>query len=107
MNNICHKVLSHLIISPGDGTKMPIIPLRQISSSYIGSLINFNAVVTRMSEVKPSAKVVTYTCQHCGSENFQVVRTRSFTPLQHCHSHWCKTNHVNGRLIPSVHESLF
>lgn len=49
---------------------MPIIPLRQISSNYIGSLINFNAVVTRMSDVKPSAKVVTYTCQHCGSENF-------------------------------------
>jgi DNA replicative helicase MCM subunit Mcm2 (Cdc46/Mcm family) len=48
-------------------------------------LVTIRAMVARVSDVKPMAKVVTYTCEQCGFEVYQEVR--------HCHC--CNTTATN------------
>ena len=40
----------------------------------------------------------TYSCDACGSENYQNVYGRDFTPLTDCTSKRCKDNKMNGKL---------
>lgn len=95
------------MISPGEGDKQQPVPVRHISSRHIGGLISFRAVVTRTTEVKPSAKVISYKCQQCGSENFQVVNSRSFLPIQTCKSNHCLANQTHGQLVQDTKDSFF
>lgn len=93
-------------MSGGEGDK-GTLPVRSISSRHIGGLISFRAVVTRTTEVKPSAKVISYKCQQCGAENFQVVKQRQFLPIQTCKSNFCLANQTHGQLIQDTKDSFF
>lgn len=42
---------------------------------FSGKLVSVRGIVTRCTEVKPMMQVATYTCDQCGSETYQPVRT--------------------------------
>lgn len=59
-------------LKPLSGAKA--LSVRQAKGANIGHLICVRGIVTRISDVKPSMVVATYTCSSCGSEIFQEVR---------------------------------
>ena len=71
------------------------VPLRQVRANAIGHLLTVKGIVTRVSEVKPSIAVATYTCSKGGFEVYQEVQGRSFMPLFTCPAANCCQN---GRL---------
>ena len=75
--------------------KEKAVPLRQVRASQIGALLTVKGIVTRVSEVKPSIAVATYTCAKGGFEVYQEVQSRSFMPLLACPAQDCCQN---GRL---------
>eukprot|EP00954_Amorphochlora_amoebiformis_P002157 168917-Amorphochlora_amoeboformis.AAC.1 len=83
------------------------IPLRQVKSAYIGSLITIKGIVTRMSNVTPKCTVATYLCETCGHEIYQIIKSRQYTPLFTCPSQVCQQNGNNGRLFPQTRGSRF
>eukprot|EP00467_Chlorarachnion_reptans_P025418 CAMPEP_0114538230 /NCGR_PEP_ID=MMETSP0109-20121206/30021_1 /TAXON_ID=29199 /ORGANISM="Chlorarachnion reptans, Strain CCCM449" /LENGTH=733 /DNA_ID=CAMNT_0001722213 /DNA_START=132 /DNA_END=2333 /DNA_ORIENTATION=- len=83
------------------------IPLRSVKSSCIGSLVSVKGIVTRMSNVMPKCTVATYLCETCGHEIYQIINSRSYTPLFTCPSQVCQQNSRNGRLFPQTRGSRF
>ena len=81
--------------------------VREIKGSHLGHLITVRGIVTRVSDVKPSIQVNAYTCDVCGYEVFQEVKTRSFNPLVQCESRICKENATKGQLFMSTRASKF
>jgi DNA replication licensing factor MCM7 len=69
--------------------KEKAVPLRQVRASRIGNLLTVKGIVTRVSEVKPSIAVATYTCAKGGFEVYQEVMSRSFMPLHTCPASNC------------------
>merc|ERR1719493_669417 len=67
-------------------------PVRLISANQIGSLLQVQGIVTRITEVRPMVRVATYTCDFCGKEIYQTVSGRRYTPLLECVSEECKEN---------------
>lgn len=51
------------------------LSVRQVTADKIGKLVNIRGIVTRSTEVKPVMVVATYTCDQCGAESYQPVRT--------------------------------
>ena len=47
--------------------------LRNVRAVHIGQLVTVRAMVARVSDVKPMVQVVTYTCDQCSDETYQVV----------------------------------
>ena len=47
--------------------------LRNVRAAHIGQLVTVRAMVARVSDVKPMVQVVTYTCEQCSEETYQVV----------------------------------
>ena len=47
--------------------------LRKVGAADIGHLVKIDAMVVRISDVKPLVRVATYTCDVCGYEIFQEV----------------------------------
>ena len=45
-----------------------------MGAADIGHLVKIEAMVVRISDVKPLVRVATYTCDVCGYEIFQEVR---------------------------------
>ncbi len=80
-------------------TKMPARSLREVKASDIGHLVKIRGIVTRVSAVKPIVTVATYTCDCCGYEIYQQVKSRDFMPLSECQSEVCKKNRKKGRLF--------
>ncbi|KAI8147450.1 MCM2/3/5 family-domain-containing protein [Fennellomyces sp. T-0311] len=74
------------------------LSVRQIGGTQLGHLITVRGIVTRVSDVKPFLQVNTYSCDTCGSEIFQEIKQRQFTPLTECPSEECRSNNVKGRL---------
>ena len=72
--------------------------VREVRSIHIGHLITVRGIVTRVSEVKPLLQVNAYTCDTCGSEIFQDITNKQFTPLSDCPSQSCETDRVKGTL---------
>eukprot|EP01105_Mastigella_eilhardi_P019710 TRINITY_DN4653_c0_g2_i3.p1 TRINITY_DN4653_c0_g2~~TRINITY_DN4653_c0_g2_i3.p1 ORF type:complete len:798 (-),score=179.88 TRINITY_DN4653_c0_g2_i3:2-2098(-) len=83
------------------------IALRQLKASLIGHLVTVKAMTTRVGEVKPLAKVITYTCDQCQSEVYQQVTGRSFLPLQRCTSARCTATQNPGVLRMETRGSKF
>lgn len=50
----------------------------------VGRLVRVKGMITRASDVKPLLTVVTYTCDHCGAEIYQV----RFFGFVWMHGHW-------------------
>ncbi|KIW26387.1 uncharacterized protein PV07_09486 [Cladophialophora immunda] len=83
------------------------LAVRQVRGEHLGHLITVRGITTRVSDVKPSIRIQAYTCDRCGSEIFQPVSAKQFTPLQMCPSEECKQNDSKGQLFPSTRASKF
>jgi DNA replication licensing factor MCM7 len=57
---------------------MPSVSVRQIKGESIGKMMKIKGIVTRISNVKPLAIVSAYSCDACGNEVFQDVRSSNF-----------------------------
>ncbi|KAG8855574.1 Mcm2-7 hexameric complex component [Serendipita sp. 411] len=62
----------------------PSMRVRDVKGAHLGHLITVRGIVTRVSEVKPLLLVNAYTCDSCGTEIFQDISHRHFTPLTDC-----------------------
>lgn len=99
-----------LYIKPvGEKSNSVVKPLavRDIKAEYIGNLITIRGIVTRVSDVKPAVQVNAYTCDTCGAENFQEVKSKQFMPLLECRSPQCVQNKTRGKLFMSSRSSKF
>ncbi|CAD5234516.1 unnamed protein product [Bursaphelenchus xylophilus] len=74
------------------------LAVRDIRAQWVGKLVVMKGVVIRVSDVKPSVSVITYSCDTCGSELYQTVTTRAFQPLINCQSKDCVSSKAGGRL---------
>lgn len=81
--------------------------VREIRGEHLGKFITVRGIATRVSDVKPSVIVNAYTCDRCGSEVFQEIRGKQFTPLVECTSLDCSKNNAKGQLYPSTRASKF
>ncbi|KZP21158.1 MCM-domain-containing protein [Athelia psychrophila] len=73
--------------------------VRDVRGAHLGKLITVRGIVTRVSEVKPLLLVNAYTCDVCGSETFQDISNKQFTPIVDCQNEMeCKKNGVTGSL---------
>ncbi|KAJ2225598.1 DNA replication licensing factor MCM7 [Coemansia sp. RSA 1722] len=81
--------------------------VREIGASQIGHLVTVRGIVTRVSDVRPAMIVAAYLCDACGSEVFQEVKTRQFTPLTQCQSARCVENKSRGKLHRQTRGSRF
>ncbi|KAA0148744.1 hypothetical protein FNF27_02710 [Cafeteria roenbergensis] len=86
---------------------MPVRSLREVRARDIGHLVRIRAMVIRASDVKPLAKVITYTCDECGYEIYQEVTSKQFMPLGQCPSPVCKDNKLDGTLHMQTRGSKF
>ena len=80
-------------------TKMTARSLRQVKASDIGCLVKIRGIVTRVSAVKPIVTIATYTCDACGYEIYQQVKSKAFLPLDACPAAVCQKNRKKGRLF--------
>ncbi|KDR81703.1 hypothetical protein GALMADRAFT_221568 [Galerina marginata CBS 339.88] len=79
-------------------TDIPIA-VREVKGASLGRLITVRGIVTRVSEVKPLLQVNAYTCDVCGSETFQDISNKTFTPIFDCQNeNECKKNGIHGSL---------
>ncbi|KAJ2786406.1 DNA replication licensing factor MCM7 [Coemansia interrupta] len=81
--------------------------VREVGARQIGQLVTVRGIVTRVSEVRPSMVVAAYLCDACGSEVFQQVKARQFTPLAQCASAQCAANGRRGKLHRQTRGSRF
>ncbi|KAI0263377.1 minichromosome maintenance protein mcm7p [Gloeopeniophorella convolvens] len=73
--------------------------VREVKGAHLGKLITVRGIVTRVSEVKPLLLVNAYTCDVCGSETFQEISRKEFTPIADCQNeNECKRNGIKGSL---------
>jgi DNA replication licensing factor MCM7 len=86
---------------------MAVRSLREVRARDIGHLLRVKAMVIRASDVKPLAKVITYTCDECGYEIYQDVTSKQFMPLGKCPSPECLENKVDGSLHMQTRGSKF
>ena len=83
------------------------LAVRNVRGEHLGHLITVRGITTRVSDVKPAIQVNAYTCDRCGSEIFQPITTKQFTPMQECPSPECKRNNSKGQLFLSTRASKF
>ncbi|KAH7923464.1 minichromosome maintenance protein mcm7p [Leucogyrophana mollusca] len=73
--------------------------VRDVKGAHLGRLITVRGIVTRVSEVKPLLLVNAYTCDVCGSETFQQISNKTFSPITDCQNEAeCKKNGIHGSL---------
>ena len=83
------------------------LAVRNVRGEHLGHLITVRGITTRVSDVKPAVQVNAYTCDRCGSEVFQTIVTRQFTPMTQCPSDECVKNNSKGELFLSTRASKF
>ncbi|KAK9451684.1 DNA replication licensing factor MCM7 [Limtongia smithiae] len=83
------------------------LAVRDMRGSHLGKLVTVRGIVTRVSDVKPALIVNAYTCDKCGSEVFQEVKARQFTPITQCPSETCTKNKTKGQLFMATRASKF
>lgn len=75
------------------------LAVRDVKGAHLGRLITVRGIVTRVSEVKPLLLVNAYTCDMCGSETFQQISSKTFSPITDCQNeNECKKNGIRGSL---------
>lgn len=100
----------NLYIKPLDSDYLGLgkaFAVREIRGEHLGKFITVRGISTRVSDVKPSVLVNAYTCDRCGSEVFQEIKGKQFTPLVECSSEDCTKNNAKGQLHPSTRASKF
>ena len=94
-------------LTPSGDSGKKALAVRNVRGSHLGHLITVRGIATRVSDVKPTVLVNAYTCDRCGCEIFQEVKTKSFAPLVDCPSQECKNNDARGQLFMSTRASKF
>ncbi|KPI45949.1 DNA replication licensing factor mcm7 [Cyphellophora attinorum] len=94
-------------LTPSAKDKHKTLAVRQVRGEHLGHLITVRGITTRVSDVKPALRIQAYTCDSCGSEVFQPINTKQFTPMQICPSPDCTANNTKGVLNPSTRASKF
>ena len=84
-----------------------ITSIRDLRASKIGKLVRVRGIVTRATDVRPLAKVVTYLCEKCGNELYQIVIGNKFLPQYRCESNACKRGSNTGTLMMQQRASKF
>ena len=97
----------NIIIIRGPGSKSNTTPLRELQANQIGSLVKVKGIVIRSTDVKPFIRVACYICDVCGSETYQNIYSRIFTPLSDCQSSQCKNNRSHGKITMINRTSKF
>lgn len=87
--------------------KQPILPMRNVRASDIGSLVRIRGLVTRITQVKPLIRIASYSCSQCSEETFQVVDSPTFLPRTICQSAQCKSAPRPGTLTLQTRGSKF
>lgn len=100
-----YQIFFKALLPSGSGNKA--LAVRQVRGEHLGHLITIRGIATRVSDVKPAVLVHAYTCDRCGSEIFQEIKAKSFTPMAICPSRECKDNDARGQLFPSTRASKF
>ncbi len=90
----------------GRTTEKPL-KLRDVSSSRLGHLVQVHCMVLRATEVRPVVEVASHTCDRCGWETFQEVKSKSFMPELLCQGKECEANGVRGKLTMNTRRSRF
>ncbi|KAL7720056.1 DNA replication licensing factor MCM7 [Entamoeba marina] len=85
----------------------PITSLRQLRANKLGHLVRVKGVVTRATDVRPLARVVTYTCNICNQELYQTVVGNRFLPQYECLSKACQRGNKTGTLTMQPRASKF
>ena len=80
-------------------SKMPARSLREVKADDIGALVKIKGIVTRVSAVKPIVTVATYTCDSCGYEHYEEVKSRTFTLMDVCPRAECQKSRNKGRIF--------
>ncbi|TPX30932.1 hypothetical protein SmJEL517_g05592 [Synchytrium microbalum] len=88
-------------------TTIKDMSVRDVKGSAMGHLVAVRGMVTRVSNVKPQAAVITLSCDKCGYECFQTITTHSFIIQDKCDSAACKANNSKGKLFPQTRASKF
>lgn len=70
---MCFVFLSEVYFRPPSTLKPKVV--RDVKADSIGQLVTVRGIVTRATEVKPMMAVATYTCDQCGAETYQPVRS--------------------------------
>jgi len=83
------------------------LPIRKVLANCIGGLVTVRGIVTRVTDVKPQATTITYTCDQCGCEAYQEVKSRNFMPQTECSSRECQIATTKGRLLMQTRGSKF
>jgi len=84
------------------------LSIRGLKSEQIGTLVTIKGIVTRVNDVKPRLIALTYMCEACGFEIYQVLdKSTEYTPIEQCSSAMCKTNQQKGNLYPQTRGSRF
>jgi len=78
-----------------------------LKSDKIGASVTIDAIVTKVSEVRPMIKLAMYACDICGYEAYQTVYDKQYLPLVDCPSQVCKNNQIHGKLYPQWRASKF
>mgnify|MGYP003386252008 CR=1 FL=1 len=81
--------------------------LREVRAQDIGNLLRVKGMVTRISDVKPMASVVAYTCDSCGSTLFSEVNGPQFMPMDRCASKKCKDDKKTGKVFMQTRGTKF
>ncbi|KAG0320782.1 Mcm2-7 hexameric complex component [Linnemannia gamsii] len=88
-------------------TSQKALSVREIKADYLGKLVTLQGIVTRVTAVKPFVEVAAYTCELCGTENFQEITARQYMPMTECNSLACKTNQTKGKLHEQTRANKF
>ncbi|KAI9348788.1 MCM2/3/5 family-domain-containing protein [Zopfochytrium polystomum] len=88
-------------------TKHRALTIRDVKGSSLGRLVTIKGMVTRVSTVRPMVKVIAFSCDRCGNENFEDVTKSTYTPLTECGSAICKRNKVKGKLFMQTRSTKF
>ncbi|KAI5176631.1 DNA replication licensing factor MCM7 [Pancytospora epiphaga] len=95
-------------IRPGvQSAQREVLAIRDVGAEDVGKLISVRGVVTRVSVVKPAARVATYICEGCGCETYQEINNDAFDMLEECGSEKCRTRNVRGTLTLLTRGSRF
>jgi len=96
---------SQIVFKPP--TSQKALSVREIKAEYLGKLVTLQGIVTRVTAVKPFVEVAAYTCELCGTENFQEITSRQYMPMTECGSAACKTNQTKGKLHEQTRANKF
>merc|ERR1719414_2191224 len=93
----------HIVPSPS----AEVHAVRGVRAAHVGCLVRVDALVTKVSSVKPRIQVATYSCNECGAYVFQSVNSAAYMPLTDCNASLCVRKKAKGELVLQIRESRF